>query len=77
MDENSPEIIALINILSTEKCPCGKVVPRMLIFDIRGERRCLHCQLDRMWDHIDEDRRTIKVLMERSLSIDWDRTQKE
>ncbi len=32
------------------------------IYSIRGITACIHCQLDRIWDYIEENRRNIDRL---------------
>ena len=33
------------------------------LYSIRGEERCLHCNLDRIWDFMEGTRRMVESLM--------------
>ena len=42
-------------IQKVDKCRCGNDAT----IDVRGEKLCIHCHLDRIWDYIEENRRMI------------------
>jgi hypothetical protein len=64
---------AVIESLVLIKCPrCSKLVPKSMVVDVRGEIACSKCQIERLWDYEEENRRSIKRIIELSNTIDWE-----
>ena len=63
-------------------CPrCAEKGPKDFILDIRGKVACIRCQLDYIWDYIEENRRRQALITEKIApppTINWgDMSKKE
>ena len=62
-------------------CPrCAQKATKDLILNVRGKVACLRCQLDYVWDYIEENRRRQALITEKIAPpprINWGDASKE
>ena len=65
-------IRAIVTLFKTEECPrCHTIVLAVQISDVRGKKYCNKCLHDLIRDFAEENRRRIKHIYEKIISIEW------
>ena len=56
--------------MSNKVCPWCKKYSELI--DVRGESLCVHCQLNRIWDYVEENRRRIEGDVKKKEKAEYD-----
>jgi len=72
--EKAEEMIQSYNPIRKIECPmCKELVPEFLIISIRGELKCIKCQINACRDYMEQNRRNFEEHVKQHVELKWDK----